>query len=194
MVLKHTSEVSMNKLISEFDVIALASIRTNVENFMRYSASTFASRLTGGERLLDIAPQDHSGARPFFNREIVVETLDINSESGATYISDLCDINCADQVGFEKFHFIVCTEVLEHTRQPFNAVNNIYKMLKPDGLAFISTPYNFRIHGPLPDCWRFTEHGLRELFKNFEIIELASLETELRWLMPLQYTLIAKKS
>lgn len=83
--------------------------------------------------------------------------------------------------------------MLEHTRQPFDAVNSIFKMLKPNGLVFVSTPYNLRIHGPLPDCWRFTEHGLRELFKAFEIIELKQLETESRWLMPLQYTLIAKR-
>ncbi len=66
-------------------------------------------------------------------------------------------------------------------------------MLKPGGLAFITTPFNLRIHGPLPDCWRFTEHGLRELFKDFDILELSSLESEERFLMPIQYTLIAKK-
>jgi hypothetical protein len=62
------------------------------------------------------------------------------------------------------------------------------------GLAFISTPSNFRIHGPLPDCWRFTEHGLRALFlNNFEILELNILETPDRPLTPLQYTLVVKK-
>lgn len=179
----------MEKSISEFDIAPLASIRANVENFMRYSALNFVAQ--AGDCLLDIAPQDHSGAKPFFSNEITIETLDIDPKSGATYIYDLC--NCAEQVGFEKFEFIVCTEVLEHTRQPFDAVDNIFKMLKPNGLVFVSTPYNFRIHGPLPDCWRFTEHGLRELFKHFEIIELTPLETESCWLMPLQYTLIAKR-
>jgi SAM-dependent methyltransferase len=181
----------MDKSISEFDIAALASIRSNVELFMQNVASNFASNLTGGERLLDIAPQDHSGAKPFFNSNIIIETLDIAPDSKATYIADLCC--CAEQIGPEKFDYIVCTEVLEHTRQPFNAVENIYYMLKQGGLAFISTPYNFRIHGPLPDCWRFTEYGLQELFKKFEIIELTPLETETRWLMPLQYTLVAKK-
>lgn len=178
----------MDKSISEFDTAALASIRKNVEEFMAYSALNFVH---SGGQLLDIAPQDHSGAKPFFSSEITIETLDIDPKSGATYIADLC--NCAEQIGLRKFDFIVCTEVLEHTRQPFDAVDSIFKMLKPNGLVFVSTPYNLRIHGPLPDCWRFTEHGLRELFKAFEIIELKPLETESRWLMPLQYTLIAKR-
>ncbi len=60
-------------------------------------------------------------------------------------------------------------------------------------LVFVSTPFNFRIHGPLPDCWRFAEHGLKELFDAFEILELVALEDEERFLMPIQYTLIARK-
>jgi hypothetical protein len=182
----------MNLSISEFDLAALSSIRANVERFIRYSALKYCINLSGNEKLLDIAPQIHSGAKPFFDEKILIETLDIDAKSDATYISDLC--NCSTQIGFNKFDFIVCTEVLEHTRQPFDAVSSIFNMLKPGGYCFISTPFNFRIHGPLPDCWRFTEHGLRELFKKFEIIELTPLETESRWLMPLHYTLVAKKN
>jgi hypothetical protein len=179
----------MQETISQFDITALKSIRINIEEFMKYVSINFAKK---NGLLLDIAPQDHKGARPFFSEQITIETLDIDPKSGATYIADLC--NCSEKIGHKKFDFIVCTEVLEHTLQPFDAVNSIYNMLKPNGICFISTPYNFRIHGPLPDCWRFTEYGLRELFKKFEIVELKPLQTESRWLMPLQYTLIAKRN
>ena len=91
------------------------------------------------------------------------------------------------------FDFVICTEVLEHTLNPFNAVNEIYRVLKPGGAAFVSTPFNLRIHGPLPDCWRFTEYGLREMFKKFQIEKLNALESSDRFLMPIQYTLIVKK-
>jgi hypothetical protein len=178
----------MNKEISNQDVDHLALLRKNVELFMGRVALQYAE--TAG-LLLDIAPQDHRGARPFFSTEILIETLDIDAASGATHIADLC--NCVDSVGIDRYDYIVCTEVLEHTRQPFDAVDSIYNMLKPGGLAFVTTPFNFRIHGPLPDCWRFTEHGLRELFKNFEVIELKGLECEDRFLMPIQYTLVARK-
>ena len=176
----------MNKL-AEFDINALSLIRNNVESFMLYVAENFATK---GGLLLDIAPQDHRGAAPFF-KNVQIETLDIDPQSGATYIVDLCQ--CTETIGSNKFDYVVCTEVLEHTLQPFGAVKGIYQVLKPGGYAFVSTPFNFRIHGPLPDCWRFTEHGLRTLFNHFEIIKLAELETRNRWLMPLQYTLIAKK-
>lgn len=178
----------MKKDVSVQDKEHLALLRKNVESFMGLVSRQYA---TGSGLLLDVAPQNHSGARPFFNSEIQIETLDIDPASGATHIADLC--NCVETVGADRYEFIVCTEVLEHTRQPFDAVNCIYAMLKQGGLAFVTTPFNFRIHGPLPDCWRFTEYGLRELFKDFEVVELRALECETRFLMPIQYTLVARK-
>jgi SAM-dependent methyltransferase len=174
--------------VAEIDVRHLSSLRANIEKFMSYVGSVYSKP---NSLLLDIAPQDHQGARPFFGPEVAIETLDINPESGATHIADLC--NCADILGADRYDYVVCTEVLEHTRQPFDAVLNIYSILKPGGLAFITTPFNFRIHGPLPDCWRFTEHGLRELFKEFLILDLSALESHERFLMPIQYTMIARK-
>jgi hypothetical protein len=173
--------------VSQFDVAALRRIRDNVESFMVHCNARYGR---AGTVLLDIAPQEHRGAAPFFP-DVRIETLDIDPGSGATHIADLC--SCAPVVGTERFEFIVCTEVLEHTRQPFAAVASMHAMLRKGGLCFCSTPFNFRIHGPLPDCWRFTEHGLRELFRDFEIVELNALETEDRFLMPVQYTLVARK-
>ncbi len=174
--------------VSDKDKDNLSKIRENVRQFMIRSASTYDAP---GLLLLDIAPQDHEGAAPFFVKA-KTETLDIDSSSGATYIADLCTDN-SGAIPSEHFDFVVCTEVLEHTLQPFSAANEIFRILKKGGYAFISTPYDFRIHGPLPDCWRFTEHGLRALFKDFEEVELKSLEQEDRFLMPLHYTFVVKK-
>jgi SAM-dependent methyltransferase len=179
----------MNNKISKTDEIFLKKIRANVELFMQNVSMQYAIK---PGILLDIAPQDHLGATPFFSKKIIIETLDIDPNSGATYIVDLCD--CSPLIGEDKFDYVVCTEVLEHTLQPFHAVDNIYKILKPGGYAFITTPFNFRIHGPLPDCWRFTEHGLRELFKKFNIINLNALDDGERFLMPVQYTMVVQKN
>jgi hypothetical protein len=142
--------------------------------------------------VLDIAPQIHLGAKEFF-RLATVQTFDIDPDSGADIIGDLCRENPAILAG--SVDLIICTEVLEHTRQPFSAVAEMYRMLTPGGCVVGTTPFNFRIHGPLPDCWRFTEHGLRELFREFSsltIREYASADQ--RFLMPLQYELRAFKA
>ncbi len=174
--------------IAEIDDTNLVEIRTSVDKFMQYIGEKY---VRDHGRLLDIAPQDHKGVKPFLTNNVIVETLDIDPNAKATYTTDLCECKCS--VPDCYFNYVVCTEVLEHTRQPFTAVNNIYRILKPSGICFISTPFNFRIHGPLPDCWRFTEYGLRELFSNFKIIELSTLETPDRFLMPIHYTLVACK-
>lgn len=174
--------------ISSIDKNYIKYIRNNVRNFVERCGKIYDHK---NKQVLDIAPQDHEGAKPYFKLS-KVKTLDIDESSNANYIADICENN-SHIIPTNSFDYIVCTEVLEHTLQPFDAVNEIRRILKVDGLAFVSVPFNFRIHGPLPDCWRFTEHGLRALFKDFEIIELDKLVDKNRMLMPIHYTLIAKK-
>ena len=174
--------------VSEMDKKFFKMLRQDVADFMKESGQKYDKDEL---RVLDIAPQDHEGAKPQFPMSNV-ETLDIDSSSGATYIADIC-LNNQDLMQDDTFDVVVCTEVLEHTLNPFEAVKEIYRILKPGGVALISVPYNFRIHGPLPDCWRFTEHGLRALLGNFEIKELTALEDEDRFLMPIHYTVVAQK-
>lgn len=174
-------------IVSEIDNLYLKIIRNNVSVFLKKCGELYDKE----GLLLDIAPQDHEGAAPYFNKAKIF-TLDINPKAKADYIADICQNN-RELIPDNYFDFIVCTEVLEHTLDPFAAMNEIYRILKPEGLAFFSVPFNFRIHGPLPDCWRFTEHGLRVLLKQFKILSLEFIETKNRWLMPIHYTIISRK-
>lgn len=178
----------MEEVVSETDETNLLKVRRNVSEFMARCAAEFDR---AGALLLDVAPQDHEGAAPYFRRS-TIETLDIDPRSGATYVADITNDN-SDRIPSARFDFVVCTEVLEHTVQPFDAVRELHRVLRPGGRAFVTTPFNLRIHGPLPDCWRFTEHGLRELFKEWEVLELKELEDPDRFLMPTHYTLIAAR-
>lgn len=167
----------------------LSTIRSNVVSFMEHVAAKYAVR---PGRLLDIAPQDHEGAKPFFREWVRIDTFDIDPNSGCTYIGDICQHNSF--LTDDSFDYVVCTEVLEHTLHPWDAVTEIWRILKPEGLLFLSVPFNFRIHGPLPDCWRFTEHGLRALLSDrYSILCLDALETPNRPLMPIHYTVVAQK-
>lgn len=174
--------------VSAMDEDHLEKIRSNVSSFVERVGKQYDKP---DVLVLDVAPQDHEGAAPYF-KQATIETLDIDKDSGATYIADLCADNTSI-IPSAHFDFVVCTEVLEHTLQPFDAVKEIQRVLKKGGLVFASSPFNFRIHGPLPDCWRFTEHGWRALFKDFEIVELNELEAKDRFLAPIHYTLVARK-
>jgi SAM-dependent methyltransferase len=173
---------------AQTDVDHLEAIRASVERFQR---SAVARWVTAGSVVLDVAPQDHAGVRPLLPEGAVLETLDIDPEANATYTADLCARN--HHVPGGRFDCAFCTEVLEHTLQPFDAVRELYRLLRPGGRLLLSVPFNFRIHGPLPDCWRFTEHGLRALLRDFTEIELEAVETPDRPLMPVHYTVAAAK-
>lgn len=174
--------------VSEKDVLHLQMIRENVRSFLRSTSKAFD---TNSSNLLDIAPQDHLGAAEFFTKAKIF-TLDIDPNSGADYILDITQ-NSSDVIHDCTFDVVVCTEVLEHVFSPPDAINEIQRILKHGGTLLLSTPFDFRIHGPLPDCWRFTEHALRHLLSSFTDVQIMPLEQKDRFLMPIQYTVIAKK-
>lgn len=174
--------------VSKIDIDILSKIRRNVSEWIEDAKANFDK---SGVLVLEIAPQVHSGAKARFQMA-EVRTLDISNEFKPDYCADLCKEN-ADLIQNNLFDVIIVTEVLEHTLDPFSATQEIYRMLKPGGVVYGSTPFDFRIHGPLPDCWRFTEHGLRQLFSLFKEIEIRPLENPDRFLMPWHYTFIFKK-
>lgn len=118
-----------------------------------------------------------------------IETLDIDPMLGCTYTYDLTkpvDLPC-------KFHAIVCMEVLEHTTNPFIVVENLHKALLPGGMFYLSVPFQFRLHGPFPDCFRISEFGLKALLKDFEIIKLDCIYDKETPYFPIHYTCVARK-
>lgn len=176
-----------NEQISEFDISAYTQIRLAVHEFQVDSIKLLGSL---SSRVLDIAPQVHEGVSKLVGSWIVVETLDINSQYRPTYVGDICTTT---EIPSNHFDAVFCTEVLEHVSNPFKAISEIRRVLKPGGYLFASSPFGFRIHGPLPDNWRFSEHGWRELLKTFNKLEIKPLIDPNRFLMPLHYCVSAQK-
>jgi SAM-dependent methyltransferase len=70
---------------------------------------------------------------------------------------------------------IICTEVLEHLETPAACADEIYRLLRPGGTAFISVPFIYPIHADPHDFQRFTADGLRILFHKFSLLEITSM-------------------
>lgn len=76
----------------------------------------------------------------------------------------------AEKIPFEKntFDAIFCLETLEHAEKPWLICQEIERVLKPKGIAIVSSQQNFPIHMHPSDYFRYTPMGLKALFPNFK--------------------------
>ena len=63
------------------------------------------------------------------------------------------------------------SQVMEHIAYPQKMVDEIYRVLKPNGICILSTHMANPLHGEPHDYFRFTKYGLKHLFRNFSKIE-----------------------
>jgi SAM-dependent methyltransferase len=79
---------------------------------------------------------------------------------------------------------VVIQAVLEHVLSPSRVVDEIHRVLRPDGLVYADSPFLVPVHaGPL-DFTRFTERGHRYLFRRFACIDSGVVNgagTQLWW-------------
>ncbi len=63
--------------------------------------------------------------------------------------------------------------VLEHVYAPWQAVDEVRRILKPGGVLFGSVPLRTAIHRHDKDYWRFCPDGLAYLLRHFRLTNLA---------------------
>ena len=86
-------------------------------------------------------------------------------------IGDIHDIPLAD----ETKEAILCLAVLEHVKNPFTAMAEMHRVLKPGGKLLIYVPFLYYYHahsGYYKDYWRYTHDGLEELSKPFSSYQM----------------------
>ena len=107
--------------------------------------------------------------KTLLEQKIKFKEIDIDRERKPDYV---CDIEKMDIFEDDSVDIIFCLEVLEHVRNPFNAIKEIERILKTGGLIIGSVPFVFPIHEEPRDYYRYTKYGLLNLFQNFECVEL----------------------
>lgn len=125
----------------------------NPKKFLRrYSSAT------------DVKVNVGSGARRLASG---VTNVDLQKYSGVDVVANITNLPFQTN----SVDVVVCDQVLEHVSEPDHAVQEIHRILKPGGRAYISTPFLYPFHASPSDFQRWTIAGYRKLLGEFEIIE-----------------------
>jgi len=100
--------------------------------------------------------------RPIFQNKKYVG-CDMREGPGVDKILNLHAIDLpSDSVGT-----VLCFDTLEHVEYPREGMQEIYRILKPNGMAVISSVMDFSIHDHPYDYWRFTPEAFKSILKPF---------------------------
>ena len=100
--------------------------------------------------------------RPFFPGKTYVGA-DTQKGPGVDVVLDLHQIDLPS----ESAGSVLSLDTFEHVEYPRRSVEEIYRILKPQGIAVIVSVMNWPIHNFPQDYWRYTPEAFRSLLKPF---------------------------
>ena len=121
-------------------------------------ANNILKLATPGQKLLNIGSstgrfrnqiQPHIAMNifnPLKENGITVIHTDIQNSDGVDLVGDLIDEEFVKVLEREQFDFILCSNLLEHLEEIDPICNTIVRILKKNGYAIITVPYNYPYH------------------------------------------------
>jgi SAM-dependent methyltransferase len=136
--------------------------RTNIDPY---------SLVTAGDTVLDVGSGPGRGQYAFTHRgpegyQLNYIALDVEVGEGVGCVAD------AHHLPFRSCSVdaLMCVSTLEYLNDPFKAVQEFHRVLKPGGILYLSAPFVFPYHAPPEDFFRFSKAGIRALATGFEEI------------------------
>ena len=141
-------------------------------NEMGLNIERYLSNAQGGSLVLDIGSMDHNGSY-----RVLIEPR-------FKYLGiDLAPGPNVDHVMTSEFNTwipdayadtVICGQVLEHCKNPFLLVKDMFRITKKDSFVLITAPWLFQIHRFPLDCWRILPDGMRCLIESAGGIALST--------------------
>lgn len=168
------NSIYVNRLKSQF--VKVRNIvedknKTTTDNIKKF-ISELEVRNKFSKVLVIGSGQMGSGTNELWNKEnIEIHGVDI-------YASETVDVICdAHYLPLESSYYdgVMVQAVLEHVVEPSVVVQNIFRVLKNDGVVYAETPFMQQVHEGAYDFTRYTVLGHRYLFKNFKTIKIGGV-------------------
>ncbi len=112
-----------------------------------------------GKKILDIGAGETPYKKYFTKCRYYSQDIVNNRQKSIDYICD----SKAIPVKNNSFDFILCTQVLEHIKEPHLLIKEMYRILKKGGRVFLTTHLCMEEHMIPYDYFRYTKYGLKYL-------------------------------
>lgn len=120
----------------------------------------------GGAGTIYQQEQGYDFPKLFAEYNVAYNIADIKSAPGVDWVVDFTNGKLP-----RKFRNIICTNMLEHTKDPVAVIKNLWLHIREGGVMLVSVPDVYGVHNE-SDYFRFTELGLKMLLEKWEIIEV----------------------
>jgi len=138
--------------------------RYTVDLFMKNISTKFPSKI----KVLDVG----AGNKPYENlftdctyesceHEIIHKETNVSNDDHTFY----CDITKKIPKVDNCYDLIICNEVLEHINEPSLALDEFYRILKPEGKLIITAPQCYGLHQEPYNYFNYLSYGLEYLLK-----------------------------
>ncbi len=128
------------------------------------------------QRVLDVGSKDHNkklGARHLFPDSEYIG-IDIAEGSNVDIIIDAYRLS--NHFSPKKFDAVLCVHLLEHLARPWVVLEQIYRVLCPEGYLYLSVPtFGYPKHNYPGDYWRATHEAVSEVFMDgYDILTISN--------------------
>jgi SAM-dependent methyltransferase len=99
---------------------------------------------------------------------------DLRPGPGVDQIQDLHDLRLPDN----SIGTAILFDTIEHVREPWRALDEIWRCLAPGGTVLMTSVWYFPVHAFPDDYFRFTASGFQSLLQKFDSVIVASCGLE----------------
>lgn len=139
-----------------------------MNHFMHGVARAVAESFALPEPIVEIGSYQVAGQEEIGNlRELFPGTkylgIDIREGPGVDLVGSVESLPCEDA----SAGTVIALNTFEHVTRFWRGFAEVRRVLRPDGVFFVSVPFYFHIHQYPSDYWRFTPEGLAVLLEDY---------------------------
>ncbi len=135
-------------------------------------------------KILDIGAYDSSGTNYNYGRFLKEEKWQyygMDIQEGPNVDIVLSDVYNWFEIENESYDVVISGQAFEHMEFFWKAIEEIERILKPEGLCCIIVPSSGPVHKNPFDCYRFTEDGVKAIaeYAGLKVIEAYTNKNEI---------------